>query len=299
MTTVALLGTGIMGSAMARSMLRSGLAVRVWNRSPDAARPLADAGATVADDAGDAVRGADVVATMLTDGRAVLDVMERAAPGLSNGQIWAQLSTVGVRAEQHLAGWAREHGLVYVDSPVQGTRQPAEEGKLMVLASGPDEAREPLRPVFEAIGSDVRWLGPAGTGSRLKMATNNYLLTLTNGAAESMALLEGLGLDPRLLLDALRSGPLDSAYLQMKGNLIAERAFRPASFAADNAAKDARLVMEAADEAGVRLDVARAGAERYQRTVDLGHADDDMAATYVASFPDGKPPEHGTTPAGG
>jgi 3-hydroxyisobutyrate dehydrogenase len=299
MTTVALLGTGIMGSAMARSMLRAGLTVRVWNRTPDSTRPLVEAGARAAGDPAGAVRDADVVLTMLTDARAVLDVMDAAAPGLSAGQIWAQVSTVGVRGQDRLAGWAREHDLVFVDAPVQGTRQPAEAGQLMVLASGPDEAREPLRPVFEAIGGDVRWVGPAGAGSRLKMATNSYLLTLTNGAAEALALTEGLGLDPRLLLDTLRSGPLDSPYLQMKGSAMVDRAFSPASFAAGNAAKDAGLVLEAADEAGLRLDVARAGAERYRRAVDLGHGEEDLAATYLASLPDGKPPRAPVTPTGG
>ncbi|HEX6500162.1 MAG TPA: NAD(P)-dependent oxidoreductase [Micromonosporaceae bacterium] len=282
MTTVAVLGTGIMGAAMARNMLGKGLAVRVWNRTRDKAEPLAADGAALAGTPAEAVDGVDVVVTMLGGADSVLDTMTRALPGLRPGQVWAQMSTVGVAGSDRLAEFAAEHDLTYVDAPVQGTRQPAEAGKLTVLASGPETAREVVQPVFDAVGTTPKWFGPAGTGSRVKMVTNSWVLAMTNGVAEALGLAEGLGLDPQVFLDVVGGGVVDSPYLQTKAKAILSRDFTP-NFATKNAAKDASLVVEAAREAGVRMDVAEAVAARFRRAVEAGHGDEDMAATYYAN----------------
>ncbi|HEX5568224.1 MAG TPA: NAD(P)-binding domain-containing protein, partial [Streptomyces sp.] len=142
--SVAVLGTGIMGAAMARSLLRAGLRVSAWNRTPERARPLVGDGARVTGTAAEAVDGADVVLTMVHDGPAVLDALRAAAPGPRPGTIWLQCTTVGLDSLPLLAGLARERGLVLVDAPVLGTRAPAEEGKLTVLAAGPPDVRERL-----------------------------------------------------------------------------------------------------------------------------------------------------------
>ncbi|MFF5261613.1 NAD(P)-dependent oxidoreductase [Actinomadura viridis] len=124
MTSVALLGTGIMGAAMARNLCRHGMTVRVWNRTRARAEPLAADGAVVAGSPAEAVAGADVVITMLKDGEAVLAAMRDAAPGLRPGQVWAQMSTVGLAALEPLAELAAEHEVAFVDAPVQGTGSP-------------------------------------------------------------------------------------------------------------------------------------------------------------------------------
>lgn len=149
---VAVLGTGIMGAAMARRLLRSGLSVRAWNRTRDKAEALVADGAYCAESPEDAVAGADVVLTMLNDGPRVLDAMRAASAGLAPGTVWAQSATVGEAATAELADFARRHSLVFVDAPVLGTRQPAEAGELLVLAAGPDSARAVLAPVFDAVG---------------------------------------------------------------------------------------------------------------------------------------------------
>jgi 3-hydroxyisobutyrate dehydrogenase len=288
--SVALLGTGIMGAGMARSMLRAGIPLRVWNRTPAKAASLEADGAALSDNPEDAVRGADVIVTMLADGPAVLDVMTAARRGLAPGQIWAQTSTVGVGWLDELAGFARDQGLVFLDSPVQGTRQPAEQGKLTVYAAGPDGAsdsiREVVRPVFDAIGQKTIWLDEVGAASRLKLVVNSWIMTLTNGAAEALALARGLGVDPETFLGAVSGGAVDSPYLHVKGRAIIDNDFAP-NFTVTLAAKDAGLVVEAGEAAGVRLDGASAVAERFRRAIRLGHGEDDMAAAYFASF-DGK-----------
>ncbi|OEJ93210.1 NAD(P)-dependent oxidoreductase [Streptomyces thermolilacinus] len=290
--TVSVLGTGIMGAAMARNLARAGHAVRVWNRTRAKAEPLADDGAYVSDSPADAVRGADVVLTVLHDGAAVLDVMRQAAPGLPSGAAWAQSTTAGLGAMGELAGFAREHGLVFYDAPVLGTREPAEAGKLTVLAAGPVEGRAAVAPVFDAVGARTMWTGEdgaEGSATRLKLVANSWVLAVTSATGEMLALAGALGVDPGSFFDAIEGGPLDMGYLRAKAALVLEDRLTPASFAVGTAAKDARLIVEAAERAGVRLDVAAASAQRLARAAELGHGDEDMAASYYASFDGGAP----------
>ena len=285
--TVAVLGTGIMGAGMARSLRRAGLEVRVWNRTTERARPLAEAGARVEAEAADAVRGAHVVLTMLADAGAVRAAMDAAAAGLTEGQIWLQTSTVGLEPIPGLAAFAAERGLHFVDAPVSGTRQPAENGQLLVLAAGPREVREPLAPVLEAVSAKTTWLGEdaaAGTATRLKLVVNSWVLATTTGAAEAIALSEALGLDPDLFARTLAGGILDSRFLQMKAAAITARDFAP-NFSAEMAAKDARLIVRAGADAGVELPMAAAIAERLGQAVANGHGEKDMAATYLVGRP--------------
>ncbi|MFA1551248.1 NAD(P)-dependent oxidoreductase [Actinomadura chokoriensis] len=286
MAQVAMLGTGIMGGAMARNLLRGGHRVVVWNRTAARAEPLAADGATVAGSPAEAVDGAEVVITMLKDGETALSVMSEASPALRSGQIWAQMGTVGLPSLGRLAAFAAERGLRFVDAPVQGTKQPAEQGKLMVLAAGPQDTRTVLDPVFDTVGARTLWLdenGAGGAGTRLKLAAVSYAISLTAVVAESVALAKGLGLDPSLLGEVLTGGPLDSAYLQIKMKAMIEDDFEP-SFAVRNAETNTRLIHEAAESAKIRVDVNDAAGERFRRAIERGHGDADMAATYLASF---------------
>ncbi|WP_079063044.1 NAD(P)-dependent oxidoreductase [Peterkaempfera griseoplana] len=285
-TAVAVLGTGIMGAAMARNLARAGFRVQVWNRTRAKAQPLAADGISVADTPAEAVHGADVVLTMLYDGHAALQAMGQAAPALRPGAVWAQCSTAGLEAQPVLAAFAAEHGLRYVDAPVLGTRQPAENGQLLVLAAGPEDTRAVLAPVFDAVGSRTAWVGDdgaAGAATRLKLVCNSWVLTITHGTAEALALAQALEVDPHAFLDAVAGGPLDMGYLRTKSAAILAGDYSP-SFAVATAEKDARLIVEAGRQAGVALDVTAAGAERFRRAAAQGHGDDDMAATYFASF---------------
>lgn len=286
--TVALLGTGIMGAAMGRNLLRAGHTVRAWNRTRAKAEPLAEDGAQVFDTAAEAVSGADVVLTVLFDGPTTLETMRGAASGLARGAVWLQSSTVGVDDVPRLAEFAAHHGLLFVDGPVLGTRAPAEQGKLVTLGAGPAEAREALAPVFDAVGQRTVWAGEDGASAaatRLKLVCNNWVLALTHGAAESVALAMGLGVDPQAFLDTISGGLMDCGYVHLKAKAIMAEDFEP-SFALSNAAKDTRLIVAAGAAEGVRMDVAQAGAERFRRAEAQGHGGEDMAASYYASFGD-------------
>ncbi|KPI18972.1 6-phosphogluconate dehydrogenase NAD-binding protein [Actinobacteria bacterium OK074] len=288
--TVSVLGTGIMGAAMARNLARAGHTVRVWNRSRSKAEPLAADGAYVAGTPAEAVEGADVILTMLYDGAAVRDVMGEAGPALRRGTAWVQSTTAGIESTGELAAFANAHGLVFFDAPVLGTRQPAESGQLLVLAAGPVAGRDAIAPVLDAVGARTVWTGEDGAAAgatRLKLVANSWVLATTNAAGEVLALAKALGVDPRSFFDAIAGGPLDMGYLRAKAGLVLDDRLSPASFAVTTAAKDARLIVEAGEQNGVRLDLAAAGAARFARAEAQGHGDEDMAAAYFASFENG------------
>jgi 3-hydroxyisobutyrate dehydrogenase len=282
MATIAALGTGVMGAPMARNLARAGHDVRAWNRSPEKAAALRDDGVDVRDDPAGAAAGADVVLTMLADADAALDVGRRA--NLAEGQIWWQASTIGIDGIEQCAVLAQETGAILVDAPVLGTRLPAEQGNLVVLASGPDSALDALGPLFDAVGQRTMRVGPAGTATRLKLAVNLWVLVVTQGTAETIAFAQSLGVEPEWVLEALEGGALDLPYFRMKSKLMLDEDF-PASFALALAAKDARLVAEAAGRHGADLPVAAAIAERFTQATEAGHGDEDMAATYRLSKP--------------
>jgi 3-hydroxyisobutyrate dehydrogenase len=279
---VAVLGAGgSMGSGLARNIARAGMGVRAWNRTRDKAEPLAGDGAVVAGSPAEAADGADVVLTMLPDADAVLEAMESALPGTGKDAVWLQMSTLGEQGTEWCVQMAGGRGLAFVDAPVLGTRQPAQEGKLVVLASGPDELRERVQPVFDAVGQRTMWVGPAGSGSRLKLATNMWVLTITEGCAEAIAFTEGMGLDPALLIEAISGGPLDSPYFQLKSKAITERSFEP-QFKLRLAAKDASLMEDAMRGHHLDLPLVSAIARQLARGAEE-NPDKDMSASYLTS----------------
>ncbi|MFF0161240.1 NAD(P)-dependent oxidoreductase [Streptomyces sp. NPDC005263] len=289
--TVSVLGTGIMGAAMARNLARAGHTVRAWNRTRDKAEPLGADGITVTDTPAEAVEGADVVLTMLYDGPATLDVMRQAASGLRPGAAWVQSTTAGIEVIDELADFARAHRLVFFDAPVLGTRQPAEAGQLLVLAAGPAGSRDAVAPVLDAVGARTVWTGEdgaEGSATRLKLVANSWVIAATAAAGEVLALSQALGVDPQSFFEAIAGGPLDMGYLRAKTQLVLDDRLTPAQFAVATAVKDARLIVRAGELSGVRLDVAAASAERLERAAAQGHADEDMVAAYFASF-DEKP----------
>jgi 3-hydroxyisobutyrate dehydrogenase len=191
------------------------------------------------------------------------------------------MSTVGEAGTERCLALAGERGVGILDAPVLGTKQPAEDGALIVLASGARDLRERAQPVFDAVGSKTIWVGDAGAGTRLKLVANSWVLTVVEGAAETIALAEGLGLDPQLFFDAIEGGALDLPYLRLKGKAILGRDFEP-SFSLRLAAKDARLVDQAARAHELELPMFAAIAQRMTEGSDA-HGEKDMSATYLTA----------------
>lgn len=282
--SVAFLGAGgLMGLPMARNIARAGFDVRAWNRTRDKIEPLADEGVTLSDDVAGAVAGADAIITMLTDADAIVEALETALSDAGDDAVWVQTSTVGLDGTQRLADLAADAGITFVDAPVLGTKAPAENGTLVVLASGPDDARTRVTPVFEAVGTKTLWVGEAGAGSRLKLVANAWVSSVVEATAETIALAEGLDVDPAQFLEAVSGGALDLPYLQGKGSAMIERKLDPAMKLA-LAAKDTRLIDEAAADHDLDLPMLRTIRHRFAEGA-REHGDEDIAATYLTSSP--------------
>jgi 3-hydroxyisobutyrate dehydrogenase len=280
---------GAMGFAMARNVARAGFPVVGWNRSSEKADPLARDGVSVVGSPAAAAEGAEIVITMLADADAVLEVMDGNQgflSGMGESAIWVQMSTIGVSGTEHCAELAQRKGLIYVDAPVLGSREPARNADLVVLASGPADVRGTLEPLFDALGKKTMWLGPAGVGSALKLVANAWVVTVVEGVAETLALAEGSGVDPRAFLEAVSGGPLDLPYMQMKAKAILERDFEP-SFRLELAAKDAALVVELAEQHNLDLPLISTVRKRFAEGA-VRHGDRDMAATFLTSAPGAK-----------
>jgi 3-hydroxyisobutyrate dehydrogenase len=283
---VAILGAGsTMGFPMARNIAKAGIETAAWNRSTEKAKPLGDHGLDVADSPSQCVSGATIVLTMLSDGDAVTSVIEPVLGELADNAIWLQMSTIGESASERSAQLAQQHGVTLIDAPVLGTKQPAEDGKLVVLASGPEDVRDRVQPIFDAVGQKTIWVGDVGDSQRLKMVVNSWVLTVTEGCAETIALAQGLGLDPSLLFDAIDGGGLDLPYLRMKGKAILEHNF-DAAFKLSLAAKDAGLINESASRHDLDLPLFATIRDRMLAAAQE-HGDEDMIATWFASAPAG------------
>ena len=278
---VAVLGLGTMGAGMARSLLRAGLPVDVWNRTPERAADVAAHGAVAHADPADAVAGADVVITMLADPAATRSVALDTGmlDAMRPGAIWAQMGTIGVAATEELAVITAERrpDVVFVDAPVSGSRAPAESGELAILAAGPERVRASLEPVFGAVGQATRWLGEKpGAASRLKLVYNTWLMFLIEGAAEVMALADSLGVDRDEVLSMLGTGRMSSGVAAAKARKMDSGDDSP-DFALEWAVKDMSLALDAAQDRS--LTVLAALRDRWQDLVDQGMGGLDTSAS--------------------
>lgn len=275
---------------MARNLARGGFGVRAWNRTTERSQPLTEVGIAVFESPRTAAAGCTVLVTMLSEASAVLDVAPSALTALEPNAIWLQMSTIGLSGVELCADLADRHGVQFVDAPVLGTRRPAEDGDLVILGSGPEVALDASAVLFDAIGSRTLRLGPAGAGTRYKLAVNNWVIGVTAVLAETISLAEALDVDPRRFFEAINGGPLDLPYARLKGEMMIERDFSDAAFRLSLARKDTDFALAAAEIGSLEVPVLRATAERLARAERAGHGDKDMAATYLVSTP--------ATPAG-
>jgi 3-hydroxyisobutyrate dehydrogenase len=282
-TAVAVIGAGIMGSAMARNLVAAGLTTRVWDRSPAATAPLGDAGAVVAPSARAAVQDADVVITMLPTADTVESVIfdGGVADAFADGSVWAQMGTIGVEATRSIAGRlaAQRPGVTFVDAPVSGSKGPAEQGQLLILASGPAAAADRVDPVFDILGRKTVWLGEAGQGSQVKLVVNAYMSILIEGVAETMELADRLGIGHQQLAEAIEGGPLDAPIADAKLHKM-DRGDYAAEFPLEWALKDVDLAISAAG--GQAPPLLAALSAQWHAAVAAGHGREDVSAARLA-----------------
>jgi len=263
---------------MAHRLLDQGTEVAVWDRTPEHTVALEERGARRVGEPAGVVLGADVVITMLPTAPIVLDIVEPLLGDWPEETIWLQMSSVGASEADQLVEVAQAHDVTLVDAPVSGSTHPAEEGELTILASGPDSARTPVEPVFEALGSRVLWVGEAGMGSRLKMAANHWMIAMTAALAEAMHLYEAMGLDQQQFVELLDGGPLGSAYGLLKLEEMRAHDY-PVGFPVRLALKDLELVREVEQSSKAPMPLLDATYERFL-AANEDHANEDLAAVY-------------------
>jgi 3-hydroxyisobutyrate dehydrogenase-like beta-hydroxyacid dehydrogenase len=274
---IAFLGTGRMGAPMAGRLLDAGHEVNVWNRSKERAEPLGERGATVAATPGEAVERAEIAITMLADEDAVRDVVlgsDGAAERLGEGSLLIEMSTIGPDAVRGLRDGVPDVAEL-IDAPVLGSIPEAEKGELKIFVGGPTSTFERVRGVLGVMGSP-RHAGDLGAGAALKLVVNSTLGAVMVAVGEALALARALGVDEEEALDVL-SGSYVGGAVKSKRRLI-EGTGENVHFRVALAAKDLRLVSEAAKRAGVRLEGAEASRRTYEEAVEAGFADADYGA---------------------
>jgi 3-hydroxyisobutyrate dehydrogenase-like beta-hydroxyacid dehydrogenase len=282
---VALLGTGAMGSAMARSLARAGLPLTLWNRTADRASALAaELGSQLCTSPAEAVRDADVVITMLADREAVEQVYlgeHGVFEGVHEGLVACEMSTVEPAVSRHLARELRLSGADLVDAPVSGSVGLAEQGALTVMVGGAAASVQRVGEVLDALGSRVIHMGEVGSGATMKLAVNSVLHGLNQAVAEALVLVERAGIDLPLAYDVLQQSAAGAPFVHYKREAYLRPDQTPVAFRLALARKDVRLVLDLADEVDVVMMQAKANLAVLDAAV-ASFGDQDMSA--LASY---------------
>jgi 3-hydroxyisobutyrate dehydrogenase len=268
---IAVIGAGTMGSAFSRRLLAAGMRVSVWDPTPAATARL------------DAVREATIVLTMVPTIAAIEQTMPNVLSSLRPDAIWLQMSTIGVAGTERAQALAKEHrpDIVFVDAPVSGSRAPAEQGKLLILASGPAAALDTLTPVFSVLGQKTMRWDHAGSGSRMKMVLNTWLAVLAEGMSETAVLAQSLEVSLSDVAACLGSTALNAPWALAKLEKIEHDAFDP-DFSLALASKDLHLALDAAAGVHQRLPMAQSIATQWESALQAGLGDRDVIGAYLA-----------------
>ena len=284
MMKLGFLGLGIMGSGMAANLLKAGFGVTVWNRNAAKCQPLVDAGATQAATPADVAAASDITFAMLADPAAALEVALGpfgVVEGMGPGKGYVDMSTVDVPTTVSIAAAVNEAGGKFLEAPVSGTKKPAIDGTLIILAGGDHELYEQALPALEKMGKKVVFLGETGNGARMKLVVNMVMGGMMAIFCEGVALSDRCGLQKTDLFDVLAAGALANPMFQIKGNMIANGDYAT-SFPLKHMQKDLRLALALGDELSQPLASAAAANSAFIRARQQGWADEDFVALFKA-----------------
>jgi 3-hydroxyisobutyrate dehydrogenase len=283
-TKLGFIGLGTMGQPMALNLTRAGHPLTVWHRSPQKCVPLSDAGATIVDDVADVFRRSDVVFLMLIDSAAVDHVLRRGTPSFAaqlSGRTVVNMSSVEPHYSSGLEKDIKDAGGRFVEAPVSGSRVPAETGQLVAMVAGDLSVVSDVSPLLRPMCHEIVFCGSAGSGLRMKLAVNIFMLVLATGLAEAVHFADRQKLDRQLLQRILNAGPMSSAFSRIKlAKLVAD------DFSAQALARDGcnstRLITDAARDAHIAASLMDVCRELYEETVALGHGSSDMISVIRA-----------------
>jgi 3-hydroxyisobutyrate dehydrogenase-like beta-hydroxyacid dehydrogenase len=277
---IGFMGLGIMGSPMAANLLKAGYPVTVYNRSPEKAENLVQQGAGLAANPRALVEAAEVVIAMVTGPEALDDLLwgpHGAGAAMRPGKVFINMSSVTPRYTREMAARLEPTGAAFIDAPVSGTKKPAEEGTLLILAGGPQGRVEELEPVLLAMGKKVIYCGEAGQGSMMKMFINLLLGLMMEGLAEVLNFGRLGGLPLPAMLDTVFSGPLNCGLFQMKAPNLEQNTY-PTAFPLKHMTKDVKFVVDTAYDLGAPVPVAHTLLTLYRAGVARGWGDEDVSA---------------------
>ena len=277
---VGFIGLGIMGRPMAQNVAKGDFQLTVFNRSSDKATALADSGASVASTPKAVAEASDVIILMLAGPEAidaVLEGPEGLMAGMKAGQTLVNMSTVSPAYSKQLADRLSAESVVAIDAPVSGSRKPAEDGALVILAGGPKDKVNELEPLFLCMGKKVVYCGKAGQGSSMKMAVNLLLGIMAAGICEAVNLGQKCGLDTTTMLETMLAGPMGCALFEFKKPMLIDDRFS-AQFPLKHMTKDIRFALQTADENGAVAPIGHTVFQLYRQSMGQGLADMDFAA---------------------
>jgi len=282
MTTVAVVGTGRMGAAMARSLARTGHAVVLQNRTRERCDPIASAiGARVVETPAEAAAASDVAITMLADDAAVTSVYagpDGLVAGAHSGGVLVDMSTVLPATIRSLEGDVRATGSGLLDAPVSGSVSLAESGQLTLMVGGSEVDLDRARPVLESLSKAIFHLGPLGSGAVMKLAVNTVVFGLNGALAEGLALAEAAGVDRGLAYDVIAAGAAGAPYVAYKRGQFVEPESAPVAFSLGLTAKDLRLILATAESVGQPLPQTQVNLELVLAAASAGREEHDFAS---------------------
>lgn len=277
---VGFMGLGIMGSAMAANVQRAGFPLMVYNRTPAKADPWAERGVGVASSPRSLAQATDIIVLMVTGPGAIDQLLwgERGAAGALNEQKYLiNMSSVAPSYTRELHQRLAPTGVKFVDAPVSGTKKPAEEGTLIILAGGEAAQVAEVEPLLLAMGKKVIHCGPVGQGSMMKMTINLLLGLMMAGFSEAVHYGRAGGLELDTIVEVILSGPLANGLYQVKAPMLQANNF-PAQFPLKHMTKDAKFIVDTAFETGAAAPLAHLLLHLYRLGVSRGLGDQDFAA---------------------
>lgn len=284
MTKYGFLGLGIMGRAMASNLVKAGFEVSVWNRTPDKCAPLVEMGARQAGSPREVAATCDVTFAMLADPAAATAVVhgpDGVQAGIGDGRGYVDMSTVNAETSMTIEAAIRQAGGRFLEAPVSGTKKPAENGTLIILAAGDQSLYEQALSAFDKMGKLFPYLGETGQAAHMKLVVNMIMGGMMTAFCEGLSLGQKSGLDGQQILDILMAGAMANPMFAGKGAMILQGEY-PTSFPLQHMQKDLRLAIALGDKFAQPLSSAAAANESFKRARQLGLSDEDFAAVFKA-----------------
>ncbi|XP_074283993.1 glyoxylate/succinic semialdehyde reductase 1-like [Silene latifolia] len=281
---VGFLGLGIMGKAMALNLLRNGFKVTVWNRTLSKCDELLEHGASVGQTPAAVVNKCKYTIAMLSDPSAAIAVAcgkDGVVEASCNGKCYIDMSTVDADTSTKICEAVTSKGGRFLEAPVSGSKKPAEDGQLIILAAGEKELYDEAIPIFDVLGKKSFFLGQVGNGAKMKLVVNMIMGSMMNAFSEGLELADKSGLDPSTLLDVLDLGAMANPMFKMKGPSMLQKKYPPA-FPLKHQQKDMRLAIALGDENAVSMPVAAVANEAFKKARSMGLGDEDFSAVHEA-----------------